>query len=853
MNTEEWQKIEKIFYLALEKDPGERPSFLEEACAGDQALRNEVESLLASDESANQFLESPASPRGEALFSDEDVSRGQIGPYKIVREIGYGGMGAVYLAARADDQYRKQVAIKLVRPGGNTVLRIHRFHTERQILANLDHPNIAKLLDGGTTEDGTPYLVMDFVEGLPIDEYCDQQKLSTIDRLQLFQTVCSAVQYAHQNLVVHRDIKPSNILVSSDGVPKLLDFGIAKLLHEAPTTKELTGSLILMTPEYASPEQVRGENITTATDIYSLGILLYGLLTGHRPYQFKNRTPAEMQRVICEQEPEKPSTVIRRVEEITDSDGERRKITPEIVSSRREGQIEKLNRRLSGDLDNIVLKALRKDPQRRYASAQQFSEDIARHLQGMPVVARKDTFGYRSGKFIRRHKMGVAATAIVILTLIAGIFFTMREAKIAAEERDKARREAAKANEIKDFMQSMLKSADPEVKGRNVTVAQILDEASQRINVELANQPEIQAAARSTIGNTYYGLGVYDAAESQLRSALATDLKLFGRKNADSGIAMNDLGLVLLTEGKLGEAEPLLRDSLAILREVLGNKHLEVARVMNNLAEVYLRKGDWAAAEKLHYEELAIRRSILGNYHRDVAQSLNDLAVVVGTKGDFAAAEKLDRESLAILRKVRGKEHPDIAAALVNIGVMLEAQNEFARAEPFFREGLQMRRKLLGHDHPLVAWTLYNYGYLLLRKGDYDAAINTCREILTFRNKTLSDKHPIVAAAVQIIGKSYVEKGDFTQGEQLLRESLGLREKALPPGNWLIACSQSLLGNCLTKLGHFKEAESLLLTSYSTLKKTVGEKHERTVEAKQWLVDLYQAWGKPDLAARYQQ
>jgi serine/threonine-protein kinase len=757
----------------------------------------------------------------------------RIGPYRILREIGYGGMGKVFLAERADDEFQKKVALKFVNPGANPDLRIQRFHRERQILANLDHPNIAKLLDGGETEQ-IPYLVMDYVEGIPIDEYCDEKKLSTVDRLLLFQRICSAVQYAHQNLIVHRDIKPSNILVTKDGTPKLLDFGIAKLLHSE--AQALTTALLPLTPEYASPEQVRGETITTASDIYSLGILLYELLTGHRPYQLKTKTLVEMQRVICNEEPEKPSQIIREIE---DSNDITQAVTPYSVSRTREGQFEKLYKRLRGDLDNIVLMAVRKDSLRRYASVQQFSEDIKRHLEGLPVIARKDTLGYRATKFVLRNKMTLAAAAIVVLTLIAGILATFKQAKIAAQQRDKAQIEAQKAAEINQFIQTMLSSADPEVQGKDVTVAQVLKEASHRIESELADQPEIQSAVRTTIGKTYYGLGLYEAAEPQLRSSLNTLIKLHGRKHPEVGLAMNDLGLLLVTKGKLDEAEPLFHESLSVLRTAYGEKHPEIASVLNNLAELYLVKGDLAASEKTHYEELAIRRPLLGNDHPDVAQSLNDLAVVLGTKGDHQAAEKLHREALAILRRARGNESPDVASTLNNIAVMLESQKKYAEADPVFREALMMRRKLLGDQHPQVAWTLYNYAYLLHQKGDYDEAIKMSREALTMRGKTLPDGHPIVAATLHLIGSSLVNQENPADAEPVLRESLELRMKTLPEDNWLVASSQCILGNCLAKLNRFEEAEKLLLTGYNNLKKALGKDHERTKEAERWLNDLH--------------
>ncbi len=423
MTLERWQQIEELFQLALEREAKERSAFLDEACTGDADLRREVESLLLYDENASSFMETPAFDAASELLGDnqaESMAGRAIGPYKVTREIGHGGMGAVYLAVRDDDEYQKQVAIKLVKRGMDTDGILRRFRNERQILANLDHQNIAKLLDGGTTDDGLSYFIMDHVEGLPIDVYCDSHKLPTVERLKLFRTVCSAVQYAHHHDVVHRDLKPGNILVTAEGVPKLLDFGIAKVLNPEPPfqTVESTG-LRPMTPDYASPEQVRGGTITPASDVYSLGVLLYELLTGHRPYRVKGRTPQEIERVICEEDPEKPSAAISGIEEAPRADGTTRiTLTPELVSATRDGQPEKLRRLLVGDLDNIVLMALRKEPERRYPSVEQFSEDIHRYLEGLPVLARKDTLWYRSAKFIKRNKASVISAALASMVLL---------------------------------------------------------------------------------------------------------------------------------------------------------------------------------------------------------------------------------------------------------------------------------------------------------------------------------------------------------------------------------------------------------------------------------------------------
>jgi len=483
MKPERWEQIERLYYAARERDPGLRAAFLDKACAGDESLRQEVESLLASDEQAGGFLNTPALKIATEEIAGEQarslVGR-QFGHYRLLSQLGAGGMGEVYLAARADDQYRKQVAIKLVKRGMDTDNILRRFRHERQILAGLDHPNIARLLDGGVSEDGLPYFVMEYIAGAPITEYCDSHQLSTEARLELFRQVCAAVHYAHQNLVVHRDLKPGNILVTEEGAPRLLDFGIAKVFNPelASPTLDLTApEMRLMTPEYASPEQVRGEPITTASDIYSLGVVLYELLTGHHPYRTRNLPPSEVIRIVCEKEPEKPSDSIADCGlRIADSKSRwplisRFKTRMRFFTRNPQSAIRN-PQSLRGDVDNIVLMALRKEPQRRYGSVMQFSEDIRRHLEGLPVIARKDTLGYRSAKFLQRHKAGVAATAL-FLTLVIGFIISLavKSAQVT-RERDNNRRllyvaqmnlagQAWEANNI-TRMEELLNSQFPE-------------------------------------------------------------------------------------------------------------------------------------------------------------------------------------------------------------------------------------------------------------------------------------------------------------------------------------------------------------------------------------------------------
>ncbi len=858
MNPEQWQKIEGIFQQGLAIEPSRRPAFLDNACSGDNALRREVESLMTAHEQAGAFLETPAVEQAMKVVdaaSRESFTGRVIGPYRIIHGIGAGGMGDVYLAERADDQYRKQVAIKLIKPHLANGSMLQRFHIERQILANLDHPNIARLLDGGTTEDGIPYIVMDYIEGIPIDTYCDQQRLKIDRRLELFRTICSAVHYAHQNLVIHQDIKHGNILVTKDGIAKLLDFGIAKLLYADSSDEpdEASGAgLRLMTLDYASPEQVRDEAITTASDVYSLGVLLYRLLTGHQPYRLRDCSQGDVVRIICEEEPEKPSLLVDRLHHKTGSNfsGSAIAMGDSISRARREKPAG-LRRRLRGDLDAITLMSMRKAPRDRYTTAEQFSEDIRRHLEGLPVLAHPDAAGYRVRKFIGRHFIGVAAASLILMTLIGGIVTTTRQAGIAERERDKARIEAEKAEEINAFVQDMLSSADPRSRGKDVTVAEVLDEAARRVETELKDQPEIAASAQTTIGLTYLSLGSYEAAESQLHKALRTRLQLFGIEHPDVAISMNNLATVFEAQGNLAAAEPLLQKALAILRRTDRGKKLGVADVLNNMAELLFLKGNLSAAEQMHREELDIRRASLGNNHPAVAQSLNDLAVVLGTKGDWTEAEKFHREALAIIRKVHGPEHPDVASALSNLASDLVARKEYAAAEPLYIEALELRRKLLGNEHPDVTWILYNYAMTMVEKGDFAKARDLARQVLALRGKSLPEEHPMVAGSLLVLGRSLMGSGDPQNAERLLRESLELRRKNLPVGHWLIANTESVLGECLTHMSRFHEAEPLVLDGYSQLKKNLGDQHERTHESLQRIVQLYDRWKKPDQAARY--
>ncbi len=630
-----WQQVKNILAEALELPPGARARFLNEACEADDALRAEVELLLALE--ADSFIEQPAfahMPGAEdqvatLLEQDEMTAVGarqqRIGPYRILSGIAHGGMGAVYLAERADDQYRQQVALKLIRQGFASSEVLKRFRNERQILAALDHPNIARMLDGGTTQDAEPYLVMEYIAGEPIDQYCDARKLNTVERLKLFRTVCHAVHYAHQRLIIHRDLKPSNILVTQDGTPKLLDFGIAKLLAPelaAQTLNETAPEMRLMTPAYASPEQMKGEPITTATDVYSLGVLLYELLTGQRPYRLKTNEPQELLRAVCEEEPEPPSTAITRKTETTGTDAP---LTPAQISETRDGQPDKLRRKLKGDIDNIVLMALRKEPARRYQSVEQFAEDIRRHLEGLPVIARKDTLRYRTSKFVRRNKLALSAAALVLLTLIGGIVTTQR-ARARAERRFNDVRQLARAV-VFDYHDAIaqLPGATP-VRERLVKDALVyLDSLAAEADNDAGLQRELAAAYEkigAVQGNNYHdNLGDTEGAMRSYQKSLAIRQRLIAR-------APNDLAL----QGELADSHCGVGDMHYTMTELAeGLRHYEQAKQLRQklldaephkaeyrraLAEIYGRIGDIKGMEG--YPNLGDTAGALESYRQNI-------------------------------------------------------------------------------------------------------------------------------------------------------------------------------------------------------------------------------------------
>jgi eukaryotic-like serine/threonine-protein kinase len=855
MELERWRQIEHLFHSALDCEPGHRAAFLDSACAGDTSLRQEIQSLLDSYEKGS-FTETPAFAEGIKLLEENEersLAGRNIGPYRVIRKIGQGGMGAVYLAARADQAFQKEVAIKLIKRGQDTEDVIRRFRGERQILASLDHPNITRILDGGT-DDGLPYFVMEYIQGQPIDKYCDAHKLDTTQRVKLFQSVCTAVHFAHQNLVIHRDIKPGNILVTAEGIPRLLDFGIAKLLAAEPSVADPTVTLARrMTPESASPEQVRGGFITTASDVYSLGVLLYKLLTGHSPYHLKGRSTDEIERAICEEDPEKPSAVIDRAEGT---------LTPQTISETREGTPDKLRRKLCGDLDNIVLMALRKEPQRRYASVLQFSEDLRRHLEGLPVLARRDTPGYRAAKFVGRHKTGVAAAALICLSLAAGIVATLRQARIAREERDTARVEKAKADRINAFLQDMLGFSDTRSgsvntkKGHDATLADMLDVAGPRAENELNDQPAVKAEMLRTIGVAYTIQPRFDLAEHYLRAALNTDLKLYGSEHQETAKTLHLLGVAFGNKGDYKGAEQFQRQALAIYSKQPKDENLDArsfAETLSTLGLLAMRiDGKYEEAESLLLEAVSLAPRLKGKDRALVAHALNFLAALYSDRGDYQQAETVARRALDEFQRMGGSERSEVADTEINLGSILRTRGQYAEAEPFLQDGLSVFRQLLGEEHPSVAYAWVHLGQLHYLEGKFADAEEEARKAVRIYEAKLSKGHGATSSAYTLLGFVLNKTGRSAEAEPKLREALQIRNRILPKGHYYIAITQGALGECLITEKRYAEAEPLLLESYATLKTVQGERSPLTMDAARRLVTLYQSWDKPEQAARYQ-
>ena len=798
-NRKRWRQIDALFAGALEHSPAEREDFLEVECAGDPELRRAVEELLANDAEAGDFLESPALAAAGDVDPDSGRARAGdfIGPYRIERELDRGGMGSVYLAYRADDAYQRQVAIKLLDRASEAMVR--RFRGERQILASLDHPHVAGLFEGGETPDGRPYLVMEYVDGVPIDEYADREELSVERRLTLFLKVCSAVHYAHQNLVVHRDIKPSNVLVNAAGEPRLLDFGIAKLLDpEAfPLTLDQTATGVRpMTPHYASPEQVRGGTITTASDVYSLGVLLYKLLTGRLPHRLSGLSVLEVERVLAEETPVKASVAAR----------------PRPAA-----------RRLAGDLDNIVAMALRREPGRRYGSAEQLAQDIERHLTGRPVMARRDTFGYGMSVFLRRNKVAAAVAGLILAMIVAFAVSSARQAAETARQRDRAQLERDKARQVSAFLVDIFQEVDPwKASKRDLTVRAALDRGAVKIERELESQPEVRAALQETIGTVYINLGLHEQAAPHLEAALETMQSHLGEAHPDIAIATAKVATVYRRRVKYEEAERLYRRALEILEATETESLLETSAVHVNLSRLYRVQGRFAEAQEHAERALAILEDSPRPEPLEIAKVLNALAGVATRQGDPATATGHLERALDLQLRSGAEISLQTAAIYANLGVLQLEAGAHSEAERLLERSLELHRQLLEEPHPTIAGLFVVMGNLAKARENRELAEQHLRRALDGYEQFLGGEHDLVANCLYYLGLVVFEQGRAGEAEPLLERSLAIREKALGPDHHFVAEGLRGLGQLAAAQNRHAEAEQLFLRALD-----IWQKHPR--------------------------
>ena len=699
MTDPRWRRIEDAVDRLLDLPEDERPGFLDQVAAGDDEVRSDIESWLAACLRPGDFLQQPVLDRAAPFLPENPaVARSlvgqRIGPYRITGEAGRGGMGVVYLAERSDDQFQQRVALKLVRPGKDADQHIiQRFLSERRILATLEHPNIARLLDGGVTDDGLPWFAMEYVDGLPLNRFAVERRLSIRQRVELFLLVSGAVQLAHRNLVVHRDLKPSNILVTADGTVKILDFGIAKLLDAtvAGEPEQTATGMRMLTPEYASPEQLRGEPVSTASDVYSLGVILYQLLAGQRPRAAGSRTTSEWERAVADLDV----------------------IVPSVAGGMTE---------LRGDLDAIVLKTLRREPDRRYASVDLLALDLRHYLDGLPVSARADTWRYRTATFVRRHRWAVAAGLAFVIALAGFGIFSLAQARRITVQRNTAQ-------QVARFLQDLFLSPDPyQGLGRDVRVRDVLDSAAIRIETELRDQPAVRAELMVNMGLAYYGIGEYGQAEDVFLKAVEIwrASPEPARRNYLT-VGLVHLGSAQRLQGNYRGAEASFRESARLERQITG---LDWTAPQELLASVLRARGRLAEADSI------LRGALIQNRRADdsvrLANSLRSLGHVRLDQGNPVAAESLYRETLAIHRVLWDADHPEIASGMSNLANALRDQGRYAEAESLYAAATALALRTLGETHMDVAIMRADQARMLSMRGDSAGALALYRQTANY-------------------------------------------------------------------------------------------------------------------------
>ncbi len=891
MTAHNHQELRRLFDLAIAAPAQERQALLDQECGGDAGLKRRIKAMVAAAED-DDFLGTPTSDALSPIADEGISSRNaatlaaaphetvgqQIGRYKLLQLVGEGAFGAVYMAEQREP-VKRRVALKIIKLGMDTKQVIARFEAERQALAMMDHPNIAKVLDAGATETGRPYFVMELVKGVPITEYCDTENLTTKQRLDLFINVCNAVQHAHQKGIIHRDLKPSNVMVTlHDGkpVPKVIDFGIAKATNRELTDKTLFTEYrqFIGTPEYMSPEQAEmsGLDIDTRSDIYSLGVLLYALLTGTTPLDGKRLHSAalnEIQRIIREEEPSRPSTRLSEISHASEpspsgtpglgqgegsSDSQQSSI--QYIAKHRSTDPASLCKQLRGDLDWIIMKALEKDRQRRYETANGFAADIQRHLDHEPVLAGPPRATYKLSKFVRRNRGGVLAAGVVLGVLILGVVGTSwgwieaidaHDLERDAKTRAQTDQEIAQAvNEFlnDDLLATVAPSAE-EGRGKDVLMRDVLDVAAQRIEKaaapgeKFADKPLIEASIRATLGETYRRLGEYESAEPQLERARQLRRDALGEEHPDTLSSMNSLSILYRKQSRYDEAEMLLVKTLEIRKRVLGEEHPKTLSSRNNLAILFKKQGRYDEAEPLYAQTLEIQKRVLGEEHPNTLRSMNNLAILFKEQGRYDEAETLYLKTLEIRKRVLGQEHPNTLSSMNNLAILYAANNRYEEAEPLLVKTLEIRKRVLGEEHPDTLSSMNNLALLYDHLDRYDKLEPLYVKTLEIRKRVLGEEHPRTLGSMNNLAILYKKQGRYDEAEPLYVKTLEIRKSVLGEEHPMTLSSMNNLAALYETQGRYEEAEPLYVKTLEIQKRVQGQRHPDTLVSMNNLAELY--------------
>jgi eukaryotic-like serine/threonine-protein kinase len=876
MDSSRWQKVQSLFHEAADLPQSEQRNFLETRCEDDSALVSEILVLLEEDSRGSSLLDRDVAHVAHQVFSDpspEPPPFKEFGPYRILRALGEGGMGVVYLAER--DDLRSQVAIKVLRDAWLSPARRARFTIEQRTLAQLNHPSIARLYDADTSPDGTPFFVMEYVEGSPLTSFCKQHNCTVAERLRLFREVCEAVLYAHQHAVIHRDLKPSNILVKDDGTVRLLDFGIAKQLENLGESVDQTMTgLRLMTPAYAAPEQIRGEQIGIQADVYSLGVVLYELLAGCLPFELSHHTPAQVEKVLTEQEPPKPSALAEHAAGPAEAKTE----SPALAS-----------KAAWADLDVLCLTAMHKDVRQRYQSVEALIRDVDHYLKGEPLDARPDTLRYTVGKFARRNWRTLSATAAVLLILVAlVVFYTIR----LTRARNAALAQAARTQRIQHFMLNLFQGGDPSAAPPgDLRVATLLDRGVQEAR-SLDTEPAVQAELFETLGGIYQKLGKYDQADSLLQSALHTRQSIFGPDNVETAKSLLALGSLRDDQAQYEESERLIRQSLDINKRHLPPNDPAVAKSMlalgtlladrgaydqsialleqtvrlysapnsapvdaadslHQLANAHFYAGHYEIATVLNQRVLEMYKKIYGDRHPLVADIYINLGAIRYDLGHYAEAEQYDRQALDIVQSWYGKDNPETAIDLTILARALVFQNRYDEATDLLQQSLAIKERAFGKVHPSVASTLNELGNVASKTGKYDLAKQYFNRMADIYRAVYGEHHYLVATALSNLASVYMAQRDWASAEKIFRRVIPLYTETQSAAHINTGIARTKLGKVLLRERRFAEAEAETRAGYDILSPQMDPKVSWLTNARQDLVEEYDALHQPQQAAKF--